>query len=147
MLHFIDFNVKTCEDMAKIARLGIRSFAHSLFALSLKIAHFREQPWAICSCPSLQTRESLSSLFKKERLARQFFTFFYPRANRSHHSLLIRTFFKSDLSNLLLSLFRKERLWAICSGCSWQKSDGSNLLFFTSESLFHSLFKGEKIIL
>ena len=39
---------------------------------------------------------------------------------------------------LLLLLFTKERLWAICSGRLWQKNDGSNLLFFMSQLLFHS---------
>ena len=29
--------------------LGIHSFVYSLFALLLKIAHFNERPWAICS--------------------------------------------------------------------------------------------------
>ena len=33
--------------------------------------------------------------------------------------------------------FTTERLWAFRSGRSWQKSNGSNSLFFTSESLFH----------
>ena len=45
----------------------IRSFAHSLFALSLKIAHFKEGPWAILSCRSLQKSKLLLSLFKKEQ--------------------------------------------------------------------------------
>ena len=46
-------------------------------------------------------------------------------------------------SELILSLFSqalfcKEWLWAICSRLSWYKSDGSDLLFFTSKSLFPS---------
>ena len=51
------------------AGLGIRSFAHSLFTLSLKITHFKERPWAILSRHSLQKSyviQSLSPLFKKE---------------------------------------------------------------------------------
>ena len=56
-------------------------------------------------------------------------------------------FFKSDWSDLLSTLFKKELLWAnhsrhslqkIRSRRSWQKSHGSNSLFFTSKSLFRS---------
>ena len=45
-------------------------------------------------------------------------------------------FFKEWRS--LSSLLKKEWPWAIRSRCSWQKSIGSGLLFFTSESLFCS---------
>ena len=48
------------------------------------------------------------------------------------------SFLKSKLSDLLPLLFTKEGPWATRSGCSWQKSDGSNSLFFASESLFRS---------
>ena len=66
--------------------LGNHSFTHSLFALLLKIAHFKERPWVIRSCHSLKKSDykyvqialislyqtdsvskSLSSLFKKEQ--------------------------------------------------------------------------------
>ena len=69
-----------------------------------------------------------------------------PIANCSHRSLLIRSFLKSDLSNSLPSLFTKEQPWAICSGRSWQKSNRSNLLFFTSESLFCSFAHKKRAI-
>ena len=45
-------------------------------------------------------------------------------------------FLKSDESNSLSLLFTKERPWVIRSGTSWQKSNWSDSLFFTSESLF-----------
>ena len=45
----------------------------------------------------------------------QFFPFVCPRVNCSRRSLLIRSFIQSDLSDLLLSLLTKERLWAIRS--------------------------------
>ena len=61
-----------------------------------------------------------------------------PRANCSCRSSLICSFLKSGLSDSLPSLFTKERPWAICSGCLWQKSDVSDSLFFTSELLFCS---------
>ena len=38
--------------------LGIHSFAHSLFTLSLKNANFKEQPWAIHFCGSLKKNDS-----------------------------------------------------------------------------------------
>ena len=44
-------------------------------------------------------------------------------ANRSLLSLLICSFLKSKLSNLLPLLFTKEWLWAIRLGRSWQKSN------------------------
>ena len=56
----------------------------------------------------------------------------FLRANHSHRSLL------SNRIDSLSFLFTKERLWAICSRPSWQKSDRSTLLFFTRESLFRS---------
>ena len=39
---------------------------------------------------------------------------------------------KSNHEQFLPALFTKEQLWAIYSCCSWQQSDGSILLFFTS---------------
>ena len=61
--------------------------------------------------------DSLSLLFKKER----------PLANRSCRSIQ-----NSNCEQIALNFFK------IRSGRSWQKSDRSNLLFFTSESLFRS---------
>ena len=86
---------------------------------------------------SLQNSESL----KKIHIFHIFWSvspLFMPTAKCSHHSLLICSFLKSHLSDSLPSLFTKERPWAICSGCPWQKSNGSDSLFFTSKSLFCS---------
>ena len=75
---------------------------------------------------------------QKISIFHMFFPFLCPRANCFHRSLLICSFFKSDLSDLLPWLCTKERLCAIHSGCSWRKRDWIDLLFFTSESLFFS---------
>ena len=50
----------------------------------------------------------------------------------------------ATVSKLLRSLWTKEQPWAIHSGCSWQKSDCSDSLFFTNELLFRSQ-KNEQI--
>ncbi len=63
------------------------------------------------------------SLFFKERLERFTPVALYKRATMSDSFRLLMT---------------KEPPWAICSGCSKQKSDGSDLLFLTIESLFRS---------
>ena len=82
----------------------------------------------------------------------QFFPFLCQRANSSCCSWLSCYFLKSDregiaqvalnkratVSDSLLLLFTKEKHWAICSGRSWKKSNGSILLFFADESLFGS---------
>ena len=92
-----------------------------------------------------------------------FHPFLCPRANRSHRSLLICSFLKSKGNNLFSWLLTKDRLLTnqsrrslqmsdherfapvthdkramgeIRSRHSWQKSYGSDLLFFTSKSLF-----------
>ena len=49
------------------------------------------------------------------------------------------------MSDLLTSLFTKEQLWAIHSGCSLQKGGGNDSLFFTSESLFRSQKTSESL--
>ena len=68
----------------------------------------------------------------------QFSPFLCPRANHTRRSSLIPSFLNSNLSDSLLSLCTKERPWAIHSGCSWQKSYGSDSPFFTVESHFRS---------
>ena len=117
------------------AGFGIRSFAHSLFALSLfahllKIAYCKERPGAICSRCSLLKSESLSSLFKKERC--EWF------ALDSYFSYVFFTFFplfmpKRELLPSLFaqSLFLKERLH---SRRSLQTSDCER---FALVALFH----------
>ena len=50
----------------RFAGLGIRSFPLSLFALSLKIALFKEQLWAIRSLQKSDASKLVSLLFKKE---------------------------------------------------------------------------------
>ena len=76
------------------------SFAHSLFALLVKITHFKERLWAIRSCRS----------FKKSNPEQIALIAFYKRAT---------------VSKLLLSLFTKERPWA---KHSLKKSDVSDSL-------------------
>ena len=63
------------------AWLGIHSFAHSLFALLLKIAHFKERPWALCSgC----TRQKSDLLINKSKSL--FCSFAHKKqANRLKH--------------------------------------------------------------
>ena len=88
--------------------------------------------------------DSSELLAKNERIAWKihifcmFFQFLCPIANHSSQSLLICSFLKSHLSDLLPLLFIKKQQWAIGSDRSWQKSKGSDLLVFTSESLFRS---------
>ena len=57
-----------------------------------------------------------------------FLTVFPPFYAQEQHlaslSLLSRSYLKIDVSNLLSSLFTRERLWANRSCCSLQKSDG-----------------------
>ena len=49
------------------------------------------------------------------------------------------------VSNLLRLFMTKERLRAICSGRSWQKSDGSDSLFFAIELIFHSFAHKKRV--
>ena len=115
------------------AGFGIRSFAHSLFALSLfahllKIAYCKERPGAICSRCSLLKSESLSSLFKKERCEwfalDSFFSYvfyiFHPfYAQEGIAPVVLCSFALFKRATSLPSLFTNERLWAIRSGCSF----------------------------
>ena len=120
------------------------------FALSLKIAHVKEWPWANRSCRSLKwaaVSESLLSLFKKDRrkqiaFKEQHKRFARKKSNFSHVfdsfsqfsplfmpiseslSLLFHTYLKRDRRSSLSSLFSKERK--------------SKLLIFVSEWLFPS---------
>ena len=71
--------------------------------------------------------ESLPSLFAH-------LLFFKERLERYAPVALYKRTTMNDLHMLLMT---KERLWAIRSGRSWQKSDGFDLRFFTSEILFH----------
>ena len=105
-----------------ITGLGICSFAHSLFALLLKIPQINEPPWAIRSGRSWQ-KSDLSKLLKNERFTRKnsmkivFFICFFP---------VFPLFMpKSESLPSLFAqlLFFKELLWANHSGCSKQKSD------------------------
>ena len=102
--------------------MGIHSFPHSLLALLVKIAHFKERPRVICSRCSLKKSDESDSLGIQVNCLQkdvfwfwQFFPFLCPKANLSHCYLLIRPFVKSDLSNLLPSLFTKEPPWVIGS--------------------------------
>ena len=73
--------------------------------------------------PFMLTLLFAHSLFFKERLEQFSLVALYKRAT---------------MSDSLRSLMTKEQPWAIRSGCSWQKSNGSNSLFFMSKLLFCS---------
>ena len=138
--------------------MGIHSFAHSLYALSLKIAQIKEQPWAIHSGCSKKIEKIVFCLFvfdsvclfmPKSKLLKSRLLFFKEQlwANRSglseqksYHEWFppVTLYKRATVRNLLPSLFTKERPWAIRSGRSWLKSDWSDSLFFMSRSLFHS---------
>ena len=134
-------------------------FAHLLFILLLKIAHFKEWPWVIhttlykratyVNCSRCVLKKSDA---KNEWIARHFFVCFwqfYPlfclRVNHSRRSLLICSFLKSDMRDLLSSLFTKEEPWAICSGPSWPKSYGSDFPICSFSSVFPS-FANKKCV-
>ena len=117
----------------------------------------KERPWANRSRQSLQNRdreqialvdpykratvsESILSIFTKERCQ-------WLACDSSESLSKNERFGRKKLIFCILSVpmlfaqslfFTKEWPWAIRSGCSWQKSDGSNSLFFKSESLFPS---------
>ena len=93
-------------------------FAHLLLALLLKIAHFKERLWAICSDRSWQKSDY-------EQIAQV--------ANQKW----------STVSNLLRSLTTNEQPWADPSGCSWHKSNLSESLVF-SEWISLLLTKNER---
>ena len=83
------------------------------FALSLKIAHFKERP----GC------DSLSIIFTKEQ----------PWANRSHRSLQ-----KSQVSESLLSLFKKKR--CECFAHHWIESLAKNERFPWKTRMYLTVF-------
>ena len=90
----------------------------SLAIRSLKKSNVSDSPMIRANC-SQKTSESLLKI----RIFRMFLTvfpLFMPK------------------SELLPSLFTKDWPWATRSGCSWQKSEERNSLFFLSESLFRS---------
>ena len=108
-------------------------FAPSLFVLSLKIAHFKERPWEICSWGSLQRvtmSEWLLSLFTKEQCERtaressellEKFVFFVYFLQFSPYSIMPK---RESLPSLFAhSLFTKELPWAICWRCSLKKRE------------------------
>ena len=129
------------------------------------VALVRRATWAICSGHSGQKSYMNDSLMipanrSQKRAIRSkksykhcvflisFLTVFplFMPMRKSLPSLLTQSlFFKSNMSDSITSLFTKERPWAICSGCSWQKSAGSNLLFFSSASLFRSQKANESL--
>ena len=129
----------------KKAGLGIRTFASLLFALSLKVAYFKEGLWGIhfqyfalykrVTVSNLLfkkelcewfARDSSKSLAKNEWFARkfyfhmfwQFFTFLCSRANRSCCSSLIGSFLKSDSERFAQVAHDKRAKGVICS-FSW----------------------------
>ena len=122
-------------------------FAPSLFVLSLKIAHFKERPWEICSWGSLQRvtmSEWLLSLFTKEQCERtaresseliEKFVFFVYFLQFSPYTVMPK---RESLPSLFAhSLFTKELPWAICWRCSKKERKGDSLQK-TSKSRFPS---------
>ena len=135
---------------------------------SLKIGHFKERPWANRSRRSLKKIDvsdsrliwancslKMGDSFEKFVFFRwfwQFVPFFMPKSQSLPMLFAHLLFFKERLdwfalvtlhkratmSDSLRLLMTKKQLWAIRSGCSWQKSNESNLLFFTSKSFFLS---------
>ena len=121
------------EWIALVALYKRATVSKSLLSLFLK-----EQPWANRSWFLLYKKIDASDLLVNWISVflsfSQFFTLFMLK------SKLLPSLFKKEWpwANCSHPALQKERLWAICSCCSWQKSDGSNSLFFTSESLFCS---------
>ena len=126
----------------------------------------KEQPRANCSGHSWQNSDceqfaqvtlflwvtwangsKTSDLLEKNRKNRFFLMFFtvfplsLPKSKSSNCSSLSHSFVKeqpwANRSGHSVQNSNREQ-FAQVAQCSWQKSDGSNLLFFTSESLFRS---------
>ena len=118
----------------KISGFGIRIVALLLFSLLL----FALSLFAITlfSLRSLLFRSSLfcSSLFRC--------ALFCSKSLTSHY--------RATVSNLLLSLFKKKKLWVNCSCCSLQKNNHEWFapvtldIWTTLSKLFSSLFKKEQ---
>ena len=122
----------------------------------------KEQPWVICSGRSWQksNRERITlDFFKKEQhqyllviwmncsqkrrdsleklyFSYVFVSFFPPFMPKS--SSLCRSLKKSDRERIAPHTLFKRATVRIRSHYAWQKRDGSDLLFFTSESFFRS---------
>ena len=88
--------------------------------------------WVICSW--------FKQIACKKRVIRSKILFSYVLT--VFHLFMLKS--KSLLLLFAHWLFFKERQWAIRSGCSWQKSKGSDLLFFMSESFFCSQKRGNR---
>ena len=77
------------------------------FALLLKIAHFKERPWAICSHHSLKKSEfkqiakKMSDSLKKNHIFVCFDSFYFLA--------LVALYKRATMSDSLLLLFTKER--------------------------------------
>ena len=98
----------------------------------------------------LAKNEQIACKERANRLKNSYFCMFltnFPLFMPKSKSLppIIGSFSESVLSDSLPLLFTKEQPWAIVSGRSWQKSDGSHSLFFTSESLFCSQKMSESL--
>ena len=101
----------------QITGLGIRSFALSLFAenrsrRSLKKSYVSDLLVILANCTQ---NERFTQKIRTFVCFWQFFHFLWLRANRPCPSLLIYSFLKSKLSDLLPSLITIERPWAIRS--------------------------------
>ena len=83
-----------------------------------------------------QKSKSLPSLFTQSLFLKEW----------QEQFALIALYKRANVGESLTSFFTKEWLWAIRSGRLWQKSNGSNSLFFTSELLFRS-FAYKKLVI
>ena len=125
--------------------LGIRYFAHSLFcskSLILKCNHERFtlgcKKQAIClkNLYFLFIFDSFVPFLCQEQIAPVALSLFFKE--RLEWFAQVAHYKRATVCDLLRLLMTKEQLWAIRSGHSWQKSEGSDLLFFTSKLLFRS---------
>ena len=136
-----------------------RATVSKSFLLLYKMSDFewraKERPWANRSNPSSQKKtgmiHSLSIIFFTMLFDR--FSLLFPPKSKLLPWLFAPSLFaqllffkKSNRSDSLLSLFTKERPWAIHSRCSLQKSDGSDSLFSKSESLFRYFAHKKQVI-
>ena len=127
-------------------------FALSLFCLSLSSIFKKERMWPIHSRRSLKycratVRKSSSSLFKKERPWANHSRFILKKSAVSEQIALKKRAIRSketrsSLSGSFLKSDVRESITSIL-----KKSDGSDLLFFTSESLFRSFDHKKRAIL
>ena len=128
MLFFFQEQHERFTLVALYKRATVSDSLRSLFTNKQceQFAHIARESLVILANHSQKTRiRSKFSYFSY--VFYSFSPFICPRANRSHSSLLlIRSFLKSNLSDLLPSLLTKEQLWAFCSHHSLKKRESAN---------------------